>query len=431
MSVEENITLGLPTKIKLIHCPQCNFYLRLPRIWIKLESTIYLSFCLTKLKFNISSYDEVKVLDAERVPFECDSKIFKARVYVQKEVTNGEPLKQSYVVDFLQDDCVCEPCSEVQANPGPWLYVVQLRRHGSHARSFLQLEHVIMKHAVVANAERIQKMKNGTDFAFDDEVCARKLVDFITKQAPVRVYESKGVISDIENYSHYSCGYTFFVQVCSICCEDLIFLPPSVASSLGNIGPVMICSRLTSFIGLFDPLTSKQTCIGADGYWGRPFLPLLTRKDLVEYVVLDVDEVYIEVTLNNKIFGLANAEVARVNDLGENDTTFKIKTHLAHLLRKGDHALGYDLWEAECSDSDIELKDRIEGGVILMKTITKEQCRKRRLEQQPHLKDLEKITNDVLGMSLGSEEPTLEEQLEDLNLCDEEYKEKKKARRMA
>jgi len=35
--------------------------------------------------------------------------------------------------------------------------------------------------------------------------------------------------------------------------------------------------------------------------------------------------------------------VARVKDIGNNDTTFQIKTHLGRILKPGDHALGYDL----------------------------------------------------------------------------------------
>ena len=79
----------------------------------------------------------------------------------------------------------------------------------------------------------------------------------------------------------------------------------------------------------------------------------------MEYVVLNVHEVYFEFTINSKKFGLANAEVARVKDLGKNDMRFNIRTHLGHLLKTGDHALGYDLWEANCSDSEIELKEHI------------------------------------------------------------------------
>ena len=40
---------------------------------------------------------------------------------------------------------------------------------------------------------------------------------------------------------------------------------------------------------------------------------------------------------------LAEAEVARESDFGFNDTIFQTITHLGHVLKPGDTALGYDL----------------------------------------------------------------------------------------
>ncbi|KAL5101367.1 hypothetical protein RYX36_005694 [Vicia faba] len=111
---------------------------------------------------------------------------------------------------------------------------------------------------------------------------------------------------------------------------------------MGNIGSIVICTKVTNVITLFDPLTSTQCCLDGDIYWRAPFKSLLTREELVEYVVLDVKEVCSEVTNDSKKFGLANAEVARVNGLGKNDTRFSIKTHLGYVLTTGDYALGYD-----------------------------------------------------------------------------------------
>ncbi|XP_050908083.1 uncharacterized protein LOC127121673 [Lathyrus oleraceus] len=385
---------------------------------------------MIKLQSNINS-NKVILLHAETVPSESNARIIKTRVSVQKEGINGDNFQQSYVVEFVQHDHICEPCSRVQANPNQWVYVVQLRKHGSHARSFLYLERFIWKHAVAVNAVRIDKTKHGTDFDFADEVCAKKLVDFIKGLKPVNICESKGLVSHDTKRNYYFLKYTFLVQVCSICCEDLIFLPPNVASRLGNVGPIMICTKVNDIIYLFDPLTSTKCFLDGDTYWREPFKSLLTRKDLVEYVVLNIGKVYFEVAIHGRKFGLANAEVARVKDLGKNDTRFNIKTHLGDILNRDDHVLGYDLCEAKCSDSGIELKEHIGDGVILMKKISKEKWQKRRAEHQSYLKDLEKVTNEVHGMSLGSEEPTLEEKMGDLNLCGEDYKEKKKVRKMS
>ena len=44
------------------------------------------------------------------------------------------------------------------------------------------------------------------------------------------------------------------------CCplqDDLICLPPKVAAPLGNMGPVVFCSRVTNTVQLTDPLTLR------------------------------------------------------------------------------------------------------------------------------------------------------------------------------
>ena len=51
---------------------------------------------------------------------------------------------------------------------------------------------------------------------------------------------------------------------------------------------------------------------------------------------------------------LADAQVARVADLGSNDTTYHVRTHLGHLLNPGDTALGYDLTRANFVDDELE-----------------------------------------------------------------------------
>ncbi|PNY12293.1 hypothetical protein L195_g008919 [Trifolium pratense] len=164
-------------------------------------------------------------------------------------------------------------------------------------------------------------------------------------------------------------------------------------------------------------------------YWRAPFRSLLTSKGLVEYVVLDVEEVYSEVAIDGKKFGLANAEFARVKDLGKNDTRFNIKTHLGYLLQTGDYAPGYDLCGVNSGDDEIELDEYVGGGAILIKKIYEEKCQKRCRKPPPYLKDLEEMPDMMIGLSLGGEEvlsDPLYEQMVGLHLNDEEYEAKRR-----
>jgi nonsense-mediated mRNA decay protein 3 len=61
--------------------------------------------------------------------------------------------------------------------------------------------------------------------------------EFIDKVAPVRSRHDKQLVSQDTKSNNYNYKYTFSVEICPICREDLICLPPKVAASLGNLGP--------------------------------------------------------------------------------------------------------------------------------------------------------------------------------------------------
>jgi len=158
----------------------------------------------------------------------------------------------------------------------------------------------------------------------------------------------------------------FSVEIVPICCGDLIILPSDIAASFGpNIGPIVICTRVAKTFTLLDPFTLTHCFLKADQYWKSPFMPLFSRPQLVEYVVLGInlkeEEELVEENKEKKKliivyddadaadaaaakkYRLADVMVARVKDIGNNHTTFQIKTHLGRILKPGDHALGYDL----------------------------------------------------------------------------------------
>ena len=139
-----------------------------------------------------------------------------------------------------------------------------------------------------------------------------------------------------------------------MCREDLICLPPKLANALGNLGPLVLCTKVTNSIALLDPFTLRSAFLDANQYWRAPFKALLTGRQLVEYIVLDVEVESAEVSVGGFRYMLAHAQVARVADFGKNDTMFTIKTHLGHLLNPGDYALGYDLYAANSNDFEIE-----------------------------------------------------------------------------
>ncbi|KAL6959641.1 hypothetical protein U1Q18_039795 [Sarracenia purpurea var. burkii] len=197
------------------------------------------------------------------------------------------------------------------------------------------------------------------------------------KVAPIKSRHDKQLVSHDPKSNNYNYKYTFSVEICPICREDLICLPPKVAASLGNLGPLVICTKISNNIALLDPFTLRNCFLDADQYWRASFKSLLSSRQLVEYIVLDVELVSSEINVGGSKYVLAHAQVARVSDFGKNDTIFSVITHLGHLLESGDYALGYDLYRANTTDIELEkYKGLVLPDVILIKKSYEEKHRR-------------------------------------------------------
>uniref|UniRef100_A0A1S4BB49 60S ribosomal export protein NMD3 n=1 Tax=Nicotiana tabacum TaxID=4097 RepID=A0A1S4BB49_TOBAC len=332
------------------------------------------TFCVKRLK----NLNKVRLVHAEFIWTEPHSKRIKVKLKVQKEVLHGAILEQAYTVEYVIQDQMCESCTRVQANPDQWVAAVQLRQHVSHRRTFFYLEQLILKHDAAARAIRIKQMDQGIDIFFSNRSHAVKFVEFIGKVVPIRSRNDKQLVSHDTKSSIYNYKYTFSVEICPVCREDLICLPPKVKDGLGNLGPLVICTKVSNNIALLDPFTLRNCFLDAEQYWRASFKSLLSSRQLVEYIVLDVESVSSEVNIGGSKYALADAQVARVSDFGKNDTIFNVRTHLGHLLNPGDYALGYDLYAANSNDNELDkYKGFVLPDVILVKKSYEEKWQKK------------------------------------------------------
>lgn len=69
-------------------------------------------------------------------------------------------------------------------------------------------------------------------------------------------------------------------------------------------------------------------------------------------------------------------QVARESDLGGNDITYRVRTHLGHLLQAGDSVQGYDLTRATLDDGVVDTLIFQCPDVILIKKVYPEQTKK-------------------------------------------------------
>lgn len=393
-----DITEGLQKRLIILHCPECNSYLQPPKTWIKaqLESKELLTFCIKRLK----NLNKVRLMHAEFIWTEPHSKRIKVKLRVQKEVLNGAILEQAYIVEYVQQEQMCESCSRVQANPDQWVASVQLRQHVSHRRTFFYLEQLILKHDAAVRAIKIKQMDQGIDFFFGNRSHAAKFVEFVGNVVPIRSRHDKQLVSHDSKSNNYNFKYTFSVEISPICREDLICLPPKVAISMGNLGPLVLCIKVSNSIMLLDPFTLRHSFMDANQYWRMPFKSLLSSRQLVEYIILDIEVEASSVNVGGMKYCLADAQVARVSDFGKNDMIFNVKTHLGHLLHPGDYALGFDLYRTNSNDFELEKHKGLHlPDAILVKKSYEEKHQKRRGKARPW--KLKTINMEVESTSKG------------------------------
>ncbi|XP_056855683.1 uncharacterized protein LOC130505093 [Raphanus sativus] len=367
-----DITEGLQKSVQIFYCPECGCYLQPPKTWIKAqwESKDLLSFCINRLKKNLN---KVTLTNAEFVWTEPHSKRIKLKLTVQAEVLNGAArLQQSYLVEYTVRDHLCESCSRFHANPDQWVASVQLRQHVSHRRSFFYLEQLILRHEAASRAVRIKQVHQGIDFYFGNKSHADRFVDFLGKVVPIDYRQDKQLVSHDVKSCFYNYKYTYSVNICPICREDLIFLPSEVASGLGNLGPLVVCTKVSDSITLLDPRTLRCAFLDAREYWRSGFRSALTSRQLVKYLVFYVHPP----PVGGQKYALTYVEIARESDLGN---LFTVQTHLGHILKPGDQALGYDIYGANVNDDEME-KYRLHGllpeAILIKKCYDKQRERK-------------------------------------------------------
>lgn len=162
---------------------------------------------------------------------------------------------------------------------------------------------------------------------------------------------------------------------------------------MGNISPLVLCSRVTTCLRLVDPLSLQHAEVNATAYWRAPFVAMGRSSQLVQYVVLEVQPV--QGAAHGK-YHLADIEVARMRDFGVNDTTFFARTHLGALFKCGDYALGYDMTTLQINDEHgNDLDSASLPDVVIVRKMYQREFKTNR-KRAWHLKQMNKEKDDTL-----------------------------------
>ena len=354
-----DITQGIERDGTLFMCRDCDRWLSPPAQWVvaALESRELLALCLKRLR----GLNRSRIVDASFIWTEPHSRRVKVRVTVQQELDDGTVLQQTFETEFVQQYRQCPDCAKSYTH-NTWRAVVQVRQKVPHKRTFLYLEQLLLKQGVHRECINIKEVHAGIDFYFSARNHAEKFVSFLESVAPAKTKKSQELISMDIHTSSKSYKFTFSCELVPICKDDLVALPLKLAKQIGNISPLCLCYRVGTAVNLLDPNTLQVADLSTPIYWRTPFSPIADVQDLVEFVVMDIEPIGPQ----KGRFLLAEATIARASDLGVNDTTYLVRTHLGSILHPGDSVMGYHLTGTQFNS---ELYDQIEESKTYGSTI--------------------------------------------------------------
>ena len=407
-----DITDGITKSETIFFCRECERYLQPPKYWIKcdMESKELLTLCLKR----IHGLNRVKLIDAKFLWTEPHSRRLKVKITIQKEVLgNGTILQQSFVVEFIVRNQQCEVCQKSHTLY-TWNAVVQVRQKLDHKRTFLFLEQLILKHNVHEKAINIKEEADGLDFFFSERSHAKKLVDFLQSVASIKSKTGERLVTHDAKSNIFNFKYSFSLEIAPICREDLICLPKRLSTSMGGIGPLVLCTKVNKNIFFVDPTTLQTNELDGALYWRQPFFSALTSRQLSEFTVVDVELLdYSYFAKNNKNpnnlpaangkYILCEVQIVRSDELGS-DPIF-VKSHLGALLHPGDTIMCYDLRKAQY-DEGLLADYKNSQTEKLPEVIIVKKIYKKRKERNWELKSFagEKNFNNPLATEEGKED---------------------------
>jgi len=356
-----DISVGISKQVTIFYCRGCGRYQRPPWISAELESRELLALCLKKIR----GLNKVKLVDANWVWTEPHSRRLRVKLAVEKEVFNGAIIQQQFEVEFIVGYQQCPDCQKSYTEH-TWEAVVQVRQKVKHKRTFFWLEQLLIKHNVCDKCINIRDQPDGLDFYWPTKSLGQHMVNFLEGTIPIRHKFSKKLITQDDRSNTYRYKYTWMVEIAPVCKDDLVILHPRMCASMGGITPILLCYKVSNLIMLVDPITMKRVQVSAKAFFRDPPVVACTRGQLKPFVMIDVefpsdpDE---KVSAGKFLQGEATCMREDVED-----SEYLTVTHLAHQLKPGDTAAGYDLKFANLSeDVTVRLKSRDPPEVILVR----------------------------------------------------------------
>ncbi|KAL3915901.1 MAG: hypothetical protein SGILL_005428 [Bacillariaceae sp.] len=357
----------------IVHqCRQCRRFARTETHYeyCEPESPQLLSICLKHIPALTKkghSANRLHIQDSSFIWQEPHSMRLKIAVTVRTEVENVT-IQQRVPVLFQIHWKMCSNCSREYTNR-TWQAQVQLRQKresGSPRKGLAALEMALGRNKDIRRKVlKIDASRQGLDFYFLTISAAQHFTQFLQRLAPMRVKTSTKLVSTDAKNNTANVKHTLTCDMVPMCRDDLVLVHKESRSKLG--GRLALVNKVASVIHLIDASPKRNAQLDhmevtAEGYHKsggaeRGYTVLQTSDRMIRFVVLDVelcgdnvhhafddeDSVYQGPSSGVEKFTLADVQLARESDLGNNDDVLSCVTHLGHLIQPGDVVWGFDL----------------------------------------------------------------------------------------
>ena len=274
-----NIKTCIPTEFEIQYCKECKRFLRPPYVKIERESSDMMQLCLSRIK----SYDkQVKIIDSNFIYTEPHSKVIKIKITIQKEIEKNI-ISQNLIIEFKEKWGICRDCQKLQT-PHTWASCVQIRQRVPHKKTMLYLEQIILKNKMQKNSLDFQEANDGFDFFFSTRRAGEIFSNWIATVVPSKITYAKKYVSMSTS------TFTYLVDVANVAKYDLFILDKESYKKLGGIGPLLVCTRLSSRTIFEDPRTFNHLYLDGNTFFKYKFKNFCNSNQLIEFLILDVQE---------------------------------------------------------------------------------------------------------------------------------------------
>ena len=274
-----NIKTCIPTEFELVYCKECHRFLRPPYVKIERESADMMKLCLSRIK----SYDKkIKIIDSNFIYTEPHSKVIKIKITIQKEIEKNI-LSQDLISEFKEKWNLCRDCQKLQT-PHTWASCVQIRQRVPHKKTMLYLEQIILKNKMQKSSLYFEEANDGFDFFFSTRRAGEIFSNWIATVVPSKITYTKKYVSLSTS------TFTYLVDVANVAKYDLFLLDKESYKKLGGIGPLLICTRLSSRTIFEDPRTFNHLYLDGNTFFKYKFNKFCNSNQLTEFLILDVYE---------------------------------------------------------------------------------------------------------------------------------------------